>query len=197
MATEKLWVSLEGCSRTNSPCQRFHSQLCCKIVWYFCWTLYYFLQKCCSTENGVYTFERKWHILVNVTIIWGYTRRHAHTFHMQISTRWQPHSEMWVHKKMEEQLYVNMAVLHSNNAQEVMSHCPHTQIAFCWSCKQHIQGWAGLPYGVNHWHNFSRKVSWSGEALGMVLHHMWIFHAQVIMTPYLKRCKWPCVNSWL
>jgi hypothetical protein len=39
MATEKLWVSLEGRLRTNSPRQRFHSQLFCKIVRYFCWTL--------------------------------------------------------------------------------------------------------------------------------------------------------------
>ena len=41
MATEKLWVSLEGRSRTNSPRQRFHSQLFRKIVRYFCRTLYY------------------------------------------------------------------------------------------------------------------------------------------------------------
>jgi hypothetical protein len=41
MATEMLWVSLEERSRTNSPRQRFHSQLFCKIVRYFCWTLYY------------------------------------------------------------------------------------------------------------------------------------------------------------
>jgi len=42
MATEMLWVSLEEeeHSRTNSPCQRFHSQLFCKIVRYFCRTLY-------------------------------------------------------------------------------------------------------------------------------------------------------------
>jgi hypothetical protein len=32
MATEMLWVPLEGRSRTNYPCQRFHSQLFCKIV---------------------------------------------------------------------------------------------------------------------------------------------------------------------
>ena len=36
MAAEMLWVSLEGHSRTNSPRQRFHSQLCCQIVRYFC-----------------------------------------------------------------------------------------------------------------------------------------------------------------
>jgi len=41
MATEMLWVSLEERSRTNSPRQRFHSQLFCKIVRYFCRTLYY------------------------------------------------------------------------------------------------------------------------------------------------------------
>jgi hypothetical protein len=35
-----LWVSLEGRSRTNSPHQRFHSKLFCKVVKYFCWTLY-------------------------------------------------------------------------------------------------------------------------------------------------------------
>ena len=40
MATEMLWVSLEERSRSNSPRQRFHSQLFCKIVRYFCWTLY-------------------------------------------------------------------------------------------------------------------------------------------------------------
>jgi hypothetical protein len=41
MATEMLWVLLEERSRTNSPRQQFHSQLFCKIVRYFCWTLYY------------------------------------------------------------------------------------------------------------------------------------------------------------
>jgi len=40
--TEILSVSLEGRSRRNSPCQRFHSQLFCKIVSYFCRTLYLF-----------------------------------------------------------------------------------------------------------------------------------------------------------
>jgi len=40
MANEMLWVSLEEHSRTNSPRQRFHSQLFCKIVRYFCRTLY-------------------------------------------------------------------------------------------------------------------------------------------------------------
>ena len=40
MATEMPWVSLEGRPRTNFPRQRFHSQLCCQIVSYFCWTLY-------------------------------------------------------------------------------------------------------------------------------------------------------------
>ena len=40
MSTEMLWVSLEGSSRTNSPTQRFHSQLCCQIIRCFCWTLY-------------------------------------------------------------------------------------------------------------------------------------------------------------
>ena len=40
MATEMLWVSLEERSRTNSPRQRFHSQLCYQIVRYFCRTLY-------------------------------------------------------------------------------------------------------------------------------------------------------------
>jgi hypothetical protein len=39
MATEMLWVSLEERSRTNSPCQWFHSQLFCKIIRYFCRTL--------------------------------------------------------------------------------------------------------------------------------------------------------------
>jgi hypothetical protein len=40
MATEIFWVSLEERSRTNSPRQRFHSQLFSKIVRYFCRTLY-------------------------------------------------------------------------------------------------------------------------------------------------------------
>jgi hypothetical protein len=40
MATEMLWVLLEVRSRTNSPRQRFHSQLCYQIIRYFCWTLY-------------------------------------------------------------------------------------------------------------------------------------------------------------
>jgi hypothetical protein len=40
MATEMLWIALEERSRTNSPRQRFHSQLFCKIVGYFCRTLY-------------------------------------------------------------------------------------------------------------------------------------------------------------
>ena len=35
-------ASLVGRSRTNSPRQRFHSQLFCKIVRYFCRTLYAF-----------------------------------------------------------------------------------------------------------------------------------------------------------
>jgi len=39
MATEMLWVSLEGRSRTNSPRQWFHSQLCYQIIRYFCRTL--------------------------------------------------------------------------------------------------------------------------------------------------------------
>jgi hypothetical protein len=40
IATEMLWVPLEGRSRTKSSRQRFHSQLCCQIVRYFCRTLY-------------------------------------------------------------------------------------------------------------------------------------------------------------
>jgi hypothetical protein len=40
MATELLWVSLQGRSRTNSTRQRFHSQLCCQNVRDFCRTLY-------------------------------------------------------------------------------------------------------------------------------------------------------------
>jgi hypothetical protein len=44
MATEMLWVSLEEHSRTNSPCQRFHSQLFCKIIRHFCRTPYYYNQ---------------------------------------------------------------------------------------------------------------------------------------------------------
>jgi hypothetical protein len=40
MPAEMLRVSLEERSRTNLPGQRFHSQLFCKIVRYFCRTLY-------------------------------------------------------------------------------------------------------------------------------------------------------------
>jgi len=40
MATEMLCVLLEGCSRTNSPCHWFYSQLCYQIVRYFCRILY-------------------------------------------------------------------------------------------------------------------------------------------------------------
>jgi len=40
MATEMLWASLEERSSTDSPRQRFHSQVFCKIVRYFCRTLY-------------------------------------------------------------------------------------------------------------------------------------------------------------
>jgi len=39
MATEKFWVSLAESSRTNSPRQRLHSQLCYQIVRYFCLTI--------------------------------------------------------------------------------------------------------------------------------------------------------------
>jgi len=56
----------------------------------------YFSQKHCNGENGVYTLESKQNILVNVTIRWGYMRRHAHTFHMQTSMCWQPHSLIYV-----------------------------------------------------------------------------------------------------
>jgi len=40
MATEMLWVSLEGRSKTNFPRQQFRSQLCWKIVRYVSRTLY-------------------------------------------------------------------------------------------------------------------------------------------------------------
>ena len=40
MATEMPRVSLEERSRTNSPQRRFHSQLFCQIVRYFCRTMY-------------------------------------------------------------------------------------------------------------------------------------------------------------
>jgi hypothetical protein len=40
MATDMLWVSLEGRSKTNSRRQQFHSQLCCQIVRFYCWALY-------------------------------------------------------------------------------------------------------------------------------------------------------------
>jgi hypothetical protein len=63
MATEILWVSLEERSRTNSTRQRFHSQLFCKIIRYFCRTLYIqqdatlhslFISGNCSTCFGWY-----------------------------------------------------------------------------------------------------------------------------------------------
>jgi hypothetical protein len=44
MATEMLLVSLEERSRKNSPRQRLHSQLFCKIVRYFRRTLYVNIQ---------------------------------------------------------------------------------------------------------------------------------------------------------
>jgi len=40
MANEMFWVSLEERSGTISPHQWFHSRLFCRIVRYFCWTLY-------------------------------------------------------------------------------------------------------------------------------------------------------------
>jgi hypothetical protein len=40
VATEMLWISLEGRWRTNFPCQQFHLQLCCQIVRYFCQTVH-------------------------------------------------------------------------------------------------------------------------------------------------------------
>jgi hypothetical protein len=52
MANEILQVSLEGRSRTNSPRQRFHSQLCLQIVRYFCRTLY---------KTGVERLATAWH----------------------------------------------------------------------------------------------------------------------------------------
>ena len=51
MATDMLWVSLEGRSRTNSPRQWFHSQLCCQIVSYFCQTLYLYCLSCFSSSD--------------------------------------------------------------------------------------------------------------------------------------------------
>ena len=41
MATEMLWVSLEGHSKINFPRQKFHSQLRYQIVRYFCRTCVY------------------------------------------------------------------------------------------------------------------------------------------------------------
>jgi hypothetical protein len=51
MATELLWVSLEWRSRTNSPRQQFHLQLCCQMVGYFCRT-------CIS---AALSFFKAWH----------------------------------------------------------------------------------------------------------------------------------------
>jgi len=63
VATEMLWVSLEGRSRTNSPRQRFHWQLCYQIVRYFCRTLYH-LHLSHATTLMLCTplcFPCKWH----------------------------------------------------------------------------------------------------------------------------------------
>ena len=49
-----FWVSLEGRSRTNSPRQRYHSQLCYQIVRYFCRTLYNATLSCCELKRYVY-----------------------------------------------------------------------------------------------------------------------------------------------
>jgi len=52
MATEMLWVSLEGRSRTSSPRQWFHSQLCYHIVRYFCRILYKYISRYNFVKNG-------------------------------------------------------------------------------------------------------------------------------------------------
>jgi len=58
MATEMLWVSVEERSRTNSPRQRSHSQLCYQIVRYFCRTLYLGDGSCKSTLLNQLSLQR-------------------------------------------------------------------------------------------------------------------------------------------
>jgi hypothetical protein len=56
MATEMLWVSLDGRSRINSPRHRFHSQLCCQIVRYFYRTLYIYIYIYIYTYIHTYSY---------------------------------------------------------------------------------------------------------------------------------------------
>jgi hypothetical protein len=51
LATEILWVWLEEGSTTNSPRQRFHSKLFCKIVRYFCRNLYLYEAQLVSADT--------------------------------------------------------------------------------------------------------------------------------------------------
>jgi hypothetical protein len=53
-----LKVSLEERSRTNSPRQRFHSQLFCKIVRYFFRTLYILYAVCIQTSVSIFVIRR-------------------------------------------------------------------------------------------------------------------------------------------
>jgi hypothetical protein len=58
----------------------------------------FYSQKCSNARNGVYMFESKWHVLVNVTIMWWYMYHGAHAFRAQISLCYRPRSEMDVSK---------------------------------------------------------------------------------------------------
>jgi len=71
MATEMLWVSLRGRSRTNSPRQRFHSQLCYQIVRYFCWALYLktlTISQNIASSGGI--IIEKWFGKVEIYVLW-------------------------------------------------------------------------------------------------------------------------------
>jgi hypothetical protein len=45
-------------------------------------------QKYGSAGNGIDVFENTQHVLVNVTIEWGYMYRNVHTFHATTSLHW-------------------------------------------------------------------------------------------------------------
>ena len=75
MVTETLWVSLEGRSRTNSPHQRFHSQLFCKIVRYFCRTLYILcesIKKACAVNRKVARTTTWWELEESMSFTFCY-----------------------------------------------------------------------------------------------------------------------------
>jgi hypothetical protein len=79
MATEMLWISLEGRPRTNTPRQRFHSQLCYQIVGYFCRTLYFSAWVCVQNTllylnltdcNKEITGTALWRVTLMLLVMW-------------------------------------------------------------------------------------------------------------------------------